>query len=338
MSLNPILVTGATGHIGNVLVRKLLNQGKQVRAMILPGEDTSPLHDLPVEQVHADVLDPDALKKAFHHVTQVFHLAGVISIMPGKDSLIQKINVEGTANIIKAALNAGVEKLVYVSSIHALARIPHGTTIDEQVPYDPENTYGVYDQSKAQASLLVQDAVKDGLNAVIACPTGVIGPFDFRNSLMGSVIRSAAFRKVTPYIDGAYDFVDVRDVADGLMAVAEKGRKGASYLLSGHRISVRYLLQTVHEITGHGFPHFKIPLPIARFAAKFTPAYYRLSKSIPRFTPYSIEVLQSNSFISHELASQELGYVSRPLTDSIRDAILWYFEQPLLASARSEAD
>ncbi|MEI6290671.1 MAG: NAD-dependent epimerase/dehydratase family protein [Chloroflexota bacterium] len=332
MSNHPILVTGATGHIGNVLVRKLLKQGKKVRAMILPGEDTTPLNNLQVEQVHADVLDCSALQKAFSGIRQVFHLAGVISIMPGKNSLIQKINVEGTANVIKAAVSASVEKLVYVSSIHALARIPHGKTIDEQVPYDPENTYGAYDQSKAQASLLVQEAARNGLNAVIACPTGVIGPYDFRNSLMGSVIRSAAFRNMTPYIDGAYDFVDVRDVADGLMAIAEKGRQGASYLLSGHRISVRYLLQTVHEITGHGFPHFKIPLSIARIAAKFTPAYYRLSKSSPRFTPYSIEVLQSNSFISHELATQELGYISRPLADSIRDAIRWYFEQPLMTA------
>ncbi|MCX6078009.1 MAG: SDR family oxidoreductase [Chloroflexi bacterium] len=326
MSKNTILVTGATGHIGNVLVRKLVEQGEKVRALTLPGENTNSLHGVDVELIHGDVLDNASLDASLKGVRQVFHLAGIISIMPGENMLIRRVNVEGTVNVLKAAVRAGVERLVYTSSIHALARIPHGTTVDEAVPYDPENTYGVYDQSKAQATLQVQRAVQAGLDAVIACPTGVIGPFDFRSSMMGEVIRSAALRRLTPYVDGAYDFVDVRDVADGLIAAAQKGLSGSSYILSGQRISVRYLLDTVHEVTGNGFARFKVPLPLAEFAARFTPLYYRLSQASPRFTPYSLEVLQSNSFISHAKASRELGYTSRPLLESIHDAIQWFFE------------
>ena len=326
MTNNTILVTGATGHIGNVLVRKLVEQGEKVLALTLSGEDAGSLKGVDVEQIHGDVLDIASLSKSFKGIRQVFHLAGIISIMPGDNPLIRRVNVEGTVNVLKAALHAGVERLVYTSSIHALARIPHGSTVDEDVPYDPKNTYGVYDQSKAQATLQVQQAAQNGLDAVIVCPTGVIGPFDFRSSMMGEVIRSAALRKLTPYVDGAYDFVDVRDVADGLISAAEKGLCGSSYILSGQRMSVRYLLDTVHEVTGLGFPRFKIPLPLAEFAARFTPLYYQLSQSSPRFTPYSLEVLQSNSFISHAKATRDLGYQPRPLLESVHDAIQWFFE------------
>ena len=321
-----ILVTGATGHIGNVLVRKLVEKGESVRALILPGEDASHLNGLAIEKVIGDVLDTRVLSESFQGIRWVFHLAGIISIMPGENAFLRRVNVEGTINVLKAAMNAGVDRLVYTSSIHALARIPHGSMVDENVPFDPENPYGVYDQSKAEATLHVMQAAQNGLNAVIACPTGVIGPYDFRQSMMGSVIFSAALRKLTPYVDGAYDFVDVRDVADGLIAAAEKGKRGASYILSGQRISVRYLLETVREVTGYGFARFKVPLPLAQFAAHFTPMYYRISRTNPRFTPYSLEVLQSNSVISHAKATRELGYQPRPLFESIRDAIDWFVE------------
>jgi dihydroflavonol-4-reductase len=326
MTEETILVTGATGHIGNVLVRKLIEKGEKVRALILPGEDTSPLTGLEVEQVPGDVLDTSSLWESFRGVKGVFHLAGIITIMPGENPLVRRVNVEGTVNVLKTAMKAGVARLVYTSSIHALARLPHGTSVDESASFDPENPYGAYDQSKAQATLEVQKAAEAGLNAVIACPTGVIGPFDFRGSMMGSVIRSAALRRPTPYVDGAYDFVDVRDVADGLIAAAETGRAGEAYILSGQRISIRYLLETVHEITGRGFPRFKIPFAVAELAAQFTPLYYRLTRASPRFTPYSLEVLQSNSDISHAKATRELGYRPRPLYESIRDAIHWFIE------------
>ncbi len=320
------LVTGATGHIGNVLVRKLVERGEKVRAMLQPGEDATPLNGLDVEKVEADVLDQDALGEAFRGVHRAFHLAGVISIMPGENPQVWKVNVDGTKNVLKAAAQNGLERLVYTSSIHALARIPHGQVVDENAGYDPENPYGAYDRSKAAATLEVQQAAQAGLDAVIACPTGVIGPHDFRNSMMGSVIRGAAERRPTLYIDGAYDFVDVRDVADGLIGADEKGRSGESYILSGQRISVRYLLETVREITGQHFFQMKVPFNLARLAAFVTPLYYQMSHTSPRFTPYSLEVLQSNSVISHQKASIELGYAPRPLNESIRDAVTWFLE------------
>lgn len=319
------LVTGATGHVGNVLARKLLERGEKVRAFFLPGESREPISGLKVEALEGDVMDVDAVFKAMRGVKGVFHLAGVISIMPGPNPLVRKVNVEGTRNVIRAALEHGI-KMIYTSSIHAIRRAEDGV-IDENLPYDMDNPYGAYDRSKAEATLEVLNAARTGLEAVVACPTGVIGPYDFRGSMMGAVIHDAAAAKPTLYVDGAYDFVDVRDVAEGLISAAENGKRGESYILSGQKISVRYLLETVREITGRNFFQMKIPFDLAKFAAMFTPVYYRFANETPRFTPYSLEVLKSNSNISHAKATRELGFQPRSLYESIRDAVKWFLER-----------
>jgi len=320
------LVTGATGHVGNVLVRKLLKRGEKVRALILPGECRESIQGLNVEAVDGDVLNMDSLFQSMRGVHGVFHLAGVISIMPGPNPFVRKVNVDGTKNILRAAMESGVKKLIYTSSIHAIRRVEDGV-IDENVPYDMNNPYGAYDRSKAEATLDVLNAAHAGLEAVVACPTGVIGPYDFRGSMMGAVIHDAATAKPTLYVDGAYDFVDVRDVADGLISTAENGKRGESYILSGQKITVRYLLETVREITGKNFFQMKIPFDLAKFAAVFTPMYYRFANATPRFTPYSLEVLQSNSNISHAKATRELGYSPRSLYESIGDTVKWFLDK-----------
>ena len=320
------LVTGATGHIGNVLVRKLLERGEKVRALILPGESRESISGLKVEAFEGDILNLDSVFESMRGIKGIFHLAGVISIMPGPNPFVRKVNVEGTKNILRAASEKKI-KLIYTSSIHAIQRVDASAgVIDESVPYDMNNPYGAYDRSKAEATLEVLNAARSGLEAVVACPTGVIGPYDFRGSMMGAVIHGAAAAKPTLYVDGAYDFVDVRDVADGLIAAAEHGKRGESYILSGQKITVRYLLETVREITGKHFFQMKIPFDLAKFAAIFTPMYYRFANETPRFTPYSLDVLQSNSNISHAKATRELGYKPRPIFDSIRDAVKWFLD------------
>ena len=321
-----ILVTGATGHIGNALVRKLLSRGEKVRALIMKEEDTSSIRDLRLECVEGDVLDPASLQPALAGVDTVYHLAGIISIMPGKNPFVWKINVEGTRNILEAARRAGIRRLLYTSSIHAVKRAPHGVVIDESLGFDPNNSYGEYDRSKAAASLEVQRAALTDLDAVIVCPTGVIGPYDFRGSEMGEVIRGAAEAHTMFYVEGAYDFVDVRDVADGMIAAAEHGRRGESYILGGNKISMHDMLEMVREVTGKVFNSIKIPFSLANVAARFTPWYYRRTKTKPRFTPYSLEVLQSNSDISHKKAERELGFNPRPITGTIADTVRWYSE------------
>ncbi len=320
------LVTGATGHIGNVLVRKLLGRGEKVRALILPNESREPLKGLDVDAVEGDVLNLDSVFASLRGIRGIFHLAGVISIMPGAIPFVRKVNVEGTKNILRAAKESGVDKVVYTSSIHAIQRAEDGV-IDESLPFDADNPYGAYDRSKAEATLEVLDAARAGLEAVVACPTGVIGPYDYRGSMMGSVIHDAAAAKPSLYVDGAYDFVDVRDVADGLISAAKNGKRGESYIFSGNKISVRYLLETIREITGRGFFQMKIPFDLAKFAALFTPMYYQLAHATPRFTPYSLEVLKSNSNISHAKATRELGYKPRTIYETISDTVKWFVEK-----------
>jgi dihydroflavonol-4-reductase len=328
-----ILVTGATGHIGNVLVRRLIEQGKKVRALTWRGEDTTSIRGVDVEKIEGDVLDPESLRPAFASVDVVYHLAGIISIMPGNNPLVWRVNVEGTRNVLAEARRANIRRLVYTSSIHALKRAPHGIEMDESLGFDPNNPYGDYDRSKATASLEVQRAAKAGLDAVLVCPTGVIGPYDFRGSEMGAVILSAAEARPMFYVEGAYDFVDVRDVVEGLIGAAEHGRCGESYILGGSKISVRYMLETVREVTGRAFARIKIPFSLAEFAARYTPWYYQKTRTRPRFTPYSLEVLQSNSNISHRKAETELGFRPRPVIETIADTVRWFFEKSALRTA-----
>jgi dihydroflavonol-4-reductase len=321
-----ILVTGATGHIGNVLVRELLAQGERVRVLVLQGEDCSSLDGLNVQRVQGNILNPDSLRPAFWGVKTVYHLAGIISIMPGQDELVQRVNVQGTRNVVNAARQAKVKRLVYTSSIHAITRPPAGVVIDETLPFDPHNPWGAYDRSKALASLAVQEAVKEGLDAVIVCPTGVIGPFDFRSSEMGTLILSWMKRGFHLLIDGAYDWVDVRDVACGMILACKKGRTGETYILSGERVGIPRLLEWVQEITGIHAPKINVPLNIAGFFAPIAAVWYRLTRTKPHFTPYAVETVQSNSFISNAKAVRELGYQTRSLRHTVADTIAWWRE------------
>ncbi len=318
------LVTGATGHIGNVLVRLLLERREKVRAMVMPGEDVTPLKELPVEVVEADVLDYQSLLTAFIGCDMVYHLAGIISIMPGKDRLLQAVNVIGTRNVVQAARACGARRLVYTSSIHALRRVPEGVVIDETTPFDIEHAISSYDSSKASASLEILEAVRQGMDAVIVCPTGVIGPYDFRRSEMGQLILDCVEQKPMLYVDGAYDFVDVRDVAEGLILAGEKGRCGESYILSGERISVPDIIKIVREVLGNRLFSLKIPFSLAQISARIMPSYYRLTHARPRFTTYSLATITSNSFISHAKARLELGYQPRPLRESLGDTVKWF--------------
>lgn len=320
------LVTGATGHIGNVLVRQLLEDGRPVRALVLPGEDLAPLAGLDAQLVQGNVLDPASLDQAMQGVEVVYHLAGVISILPGCHEALTQINVQGTRNVIEAARRAGVRRLVYTSSIHAIQRVERGVRVDEHVPFDPDCPLGAYDRSKAAASLAVLEAVHGGLDAVIVCPTGVIGPFDYRLSEMGNVIRTGMRSSVQFYVDGAYDFVDVRDVARGAVLAGDRGCCGEVYILSGEQIEVVDLLAQVRRRAGRRAVSLKVPLRLALAAAGLTPLFCRWFKSRPMFTRYSLEILSGNSLYSCEKARRDLGYAPRPVRESLSDAVGWFTE------------
>ena len=319
-----VVVTGATGHVGNVLVRELLNCGTVVRAMILPGEDRKPLAGLDVECVQGDVRNLDTLRRAFAGTSIVYHLAGLISILPGRNEALHAVNVVGTSNVARACEECGVARLVYVSSAHALVETPHGTAITEAVGCDPSKIAGPYAQSKARATQEVLQSADHGLDAVVVFPTGVVGPCDFNISEMGQLILDFVNRRLPAYVEGAYDFVDVRDVAIGIIAAGQKGRKGEGYILSGELLSVSRLMALLQELTGVPVPFLMLPQWVARSAALFTPLLSRVTGKKPRFTSYSLRVLRSNGLMDCSKARHELGYTPRPLNTSIADAVDWF--------------
>lgn len=319
-----ILVTGATGHLGNVLVRELISAGKKVRALVLPHEDRGALAGIDLEWSEGNILDPDSLNAALYGIEDVYHLAALVSISPGQENLLWRVNVSGTQNVLAACLRAGVRRVIYTSSIHALARPPEGVTIDESLPFDADNPAGAYDRTKAQASLDVQAAVRNGLDAVIVCPTGVIGPFDFRRSEMGELILDWMKKKIGVITTGAFDFTDVRDVARGHLLAAEKGRAGETYILGGERISLEQVYRLVKGCTHTYAPLVRLPTPLALAGAKLAEWYYQATQTRPKFTRYAIETVCSNSQISSDKARRELGYLPRSLADTVRDTVAWW--------------
>lgn len=319
-----ILVTGATGHIGNVLVRELLSQGECVRAMVLPNDDCKSIEGLDVERVEGNVLEPASLDRAMQGVDKVFHLAGIISILPGAEALMRKVNVEGVRNTAQAALRAGVRRMVHISSIHAFERMPHGVCIDETVPFAPDSPAGAYDRTKAEGTLALLETVDQGLDAVVACPTGVVGPYDYLGSEMGNVILGFARKRLQFLIKGAYDFVDVRDVAKGLTLAADKGRTGETYILSGTRVEIPQIKKIVEDFIGFHAPQIVVPMWLAEFFASFSESFYRVTHAIPKFTRYSLRTVQENCDFSNAKARAELGYNPRPFHETVADSLTWW--------------
>lgn len=320
-----VLVTGATGHIGNVLVRRLIEKGEQVRVLIMPKDDIEPLNGLKVEIVEGDVRNLRDLLAACEGVDVVYHLAAIISIVPGRKKLIYDVNVGGVKNILKSVKEMKVKRLVYTSSVHAFSEPKAGSMINEKIPFDPSKTAGAYGKSKATAVLKVIKAVReDDLDAVILCPTGVIGPYDYKLSEMGKVISRYISGKLKIGIKGAFDFVDVRDVVEGEIAAAEKGKKGEVYILSGEQISMNALMKILKEITAKSGPVLSLPKYISGPISLFSALYSFALKRRALFTPYSVHTLTRYYTFSHEKAAKEFGYSSRPFRESIEDTVKWF--------------
>ncbi len=328
MDFETATVTGATGHLGNVLVRELLRRRKRVRALALPDDDCRPLRGLAVEVVRGDVTSRSTLQAAFRGTDVVFHLAGVVSISSMNARLVHEVNVDGTRNVLDACGEAGVGRLVYTSSVHALTEPPPGGVLDERAGFDRTRAVGDYGRAKAEASAAVTEAAREGLDAVLVLPTAVLGPFDYRLSEMGELIRLFARGMLPAVVDGGYDFVDVRDVARGHLLAAERGRRGESYLLTGGPLSVREVMWVLADEAGRRPPRVIIPLSVAAMIARLAPAWERLTGRRALLTPYAVHTISIQFHISDEKARRELGFTSIPVEESLRDAWRWMNGDP----------
>lgn len=320
------IITGATGHLGNVLARELRAGGAAVRAVVQPGDDPGPLEGLGVELVEADVGDPQALRRAFRDAARVFHLAGLVSITTGQRRRLEAVNVEGTLHVLAACRAERVGRLVYMSSVHALVE-PAGGVLDERAGFDPARAVGPYARTKATASRAVQAAARAGeLDAVLVLPTGVLGPFDFRTSEMGQLLLDLEARRVPFLLPGRHDWVDVRDVARGSIAAAERGRCGEAYLLGGESRSLEELAALVSLETRCRVPPL-VPLWPARAVAALAPLYERATGRRALLTPYALHALTAPFTVSHEKAARELAFLPRPIARTVRDALDWHHAQ-----------
>ena len=326
-----IVVTGGTGHVGNALLRCLVAGGAaDVRVLVRDGSSVASLADLEVEVFRADLRDYSSLVEAFRGAHVVYHIGGIISIGARGLKRLRRTNVEGTRNVIEACRAAQVGRLVYTSSVHALVEPPPGTYLSETADADPTRVRGPYAKTKAEATRLVLDAAREHLDAVVVYPSAVIGPFDFRPSDIGRLVIDCCRGGLRVYVRGQYDFVDVRDVACGLLAAASKGRRGEGYILSGHQVSITELIETADLVNGTSFRRWRSPLGLARAASFLMPGYYWVRRQPPRFTPYSLAVISSNSLTSHEKAERDLGYVARPFDETMRDTVEWFRRRGML--------
>jgi dihydroflavonol-4-reductase len=319
-----VIVTGASGHIGLNLVRALTAEKQNVRALVHVNQ--KPLEGLGAEIVRADVSNVDSLIKVFQGADVVYHLAGVISIVNTEWPLVERINVQGVGNVIEACRRSKVKRLVHFSSIHAIQQEPLDKPVDESSPLIDGRGYPPYDRSKAAGQRLIRAAVADGLDAVVVNPTGVFGPYDYQPSFFGSALLGMANSKMPALVNGGFDWVDARDVAQGAILAAEKAPTGSEYLLSGHWVSMPDIAAAMREISDASITGFVCPMPVARFGATFSTVYSRLAKKRAIYTSISMNALKSNHNISHDKASRELGYQPRPFKETLRDTLQWFAE------------
>ena len=321
-------VTGASGHLGGNLVRALLEEGRTVR--VLARSDRRALQGLDVQVVEGDIADPAALRALVDGAQTVFHCAGRISIVGAEGGLVERTNVGGVRNVVAACRDAGVQRLVHCSSIHAFDTHPKDQVIDETRELALGPGHAPYDRSKAEGQSVVVEAARKGLDAVIVNPGAVIGPFDFKPSRMGSVFLDIYHGRLPMLIDGGYNWVDVRDVSRGAILAEKKGRTGESYLLTGHWKHIREVSRAIGSLSGRRTTQAAAPPWVAWAASWFSLGWGKMLGKTPKFTPAAIVAIQSHRLISHDKATRELGYEPRPFEDTMRDTMAWFREAGLL--------
>jgi len=325
-----VAVTGASGFVGVNLIQALLAEGRSVRAVIAGEQERPWLAGLDIEIVCADVRNPDEIRAALDGAEVVYHLAGIISLQPDDWPRVEAVNVRGVENVVEACLAHGVRRLVHFSSFHALVQEPLSLPLDETSPLITTPDAPPYNRSKALGELAVRAGIARGLDAVIVCPTGIIGPNDQHPSYFGQTLLDLCKGAMPALVAGGCDWVDVRDVVAGALAAERNAPTGAKYLLSGHWVTLPDLARVVEQITGRPTPRLVLPMWMVR---AYTPLHQFISRRqgrVSRLTRVSLEALRGNPQGSHARAARELGYQPRPFRETMRDALAWYAEHGML--------
>jgi dihydroflavonol-4-reductase len=320
-----VLITGASGFVGAAVARCLTRAGYDVRAMLRRTSRRDNLADLKVDIVEGDLRDASAIARAMTDIRYVFHVAADYRLWARDPEEIVRTNVEGTRAVMTAALRAGVERIVYTSSVATLAARPDGEASDESFPLPPAHAVGAYKYSKVMAERAVEAMVAtQNLPAIIVNPSTPIGPGDIRPTPTGRIIVEAAAGRMPGYIDTGLNLVHVDDVAAGHLAALQRGRIGERYILGGQNVLLRDMLGAIARRVGRRPPLLRLPRTMMFPIAYGAEALAYITGREPFVTTTGLRLAKDRMFFTSAKAERELGYRARPYSEAIADAIDWF--------------
>jgi dihydroflavonol-4-reductase len=319
-----VLITGATGFVGSALVRSAWAHGYRVRALVRASSPRANLDGLDCEIVAGDVRDVASLAAAMKDVRYLFHAAADYRLWARDPDEIIRNNRDGTRNVMAAARDARVERIVYTSSVATLKQREGGSDADENDRADMNSAIGAYKKSKVAAERAVEAMVPDGLPVVIVSPSTPIGPRDIKPTPTGRIIVQAASGRMPAYVETGLNLVHVDDVAEGHMLALEKGRIGESYILGGHNVMLKDMLAEIASLSGRKPPRIRLPqaplYPVAH-AAEFIA---RITGKEPFLTVDALTMSKQKMFFSSAKARRELGYSTSPWRLALAGAVNWF--------------
>jgi dihydroflavonol-4-reductase len=319
-----VLVTGASGFVGAAVVRALLASGYRVRALRRPSSPSANLDGLDVELREGDLRDPASLAAAMAGARDLIHVAADYRLWARDPEELIRTNRDGTGHVMRAAQAAGIERIVYTSSVATLA-YANGIPSDETRRLPEAAAIGAYKRSKIAAETLVEQMIAcEALPAVIVHPSTPLGPRDIRPTPTGRIVIEAAMGRIPGYVDTGLNLVHVDDVARGHVMALERGKPGAHYILGGQNVPFAALLAAIAEISGHARPRFRIPRPVLYPLAAAAEAMARVTGHEPFVTFDGLRMSKHMMFFSSAKAEQDLGYTARPYEAALADGIAWF--------------
>jgi dihydroflavonol-4-reductase len=325
MSGDLVLVTGASGFVGSAVARKLAERGHKVRVLVRKNSVRANVTGFDCEIAEGDMRDAASLAAAMKDARYVFHVAADYRLWARDPGEIVENNREGTRNVMQAARDAKVERIVYTSSVATL-KPKAGRDATEQDRATVETAIGHYKKSKVAAERVVEEMVAAGLPAVLVSPSTPIGPRDIKPTPTGRIIVEAASGRMPAYIDTGLNLVHVDDVADGHLLALDKGRIGETYILGGQNATLADMLAAIAQLQGREPPHFQLPrgplYPLA-YAAE---AVARITGREPFLTVDALDMSKHHMFFASTKAETELGYRARPYVEALADALVWFRE------------
>jgi dihydroflavonol-4-reductase len=329
------LVTGAAGFLGSHVARQLVARGEQVRVLMRASSTNRAIADLSLEYVTGDLRDPASLDRAMSGVKRVFHVAADYRLWAKRKQEIYDSNVGGTKNLLEAATRAGIEQLIYTSTVATIA-VDRAQHPNEFTDAKLEEMVGHYKRSKWLAEQEVLNAAKAGLPVIVAMPTTPVGPWDWKPTPTGKIILDFLNGKMPGYVETGLNFVGVEECAAGHLLVAEKGQVGERYLLGGENLTLKQMLDTLSKITGLPAPRLKIPHRLALGVAYANTLFSRMIGREPGIPVEGVKIARHMMFVDCSRAQRELGFKAGPVSAALERAVRWYEENGYIAGGRAK--